>query len=223
MDSPTGYYFPECYLKPAIGPQWSHLYPNSPPPATHYVAESPFFSCSTLASFFSLQRSVVKRKKTYLLPELGNFQFSCEFQTEKYLLAAEKSSIFVLREIKQFPPLYQVKYIVVQKAPEKCCVGHLLKAVCLLRTMTATLYGRQQSRVVSVNKYKHSCSAEMASPWFNYRSCQSRWKNTAPDKARPHSLISHRPFSHPEMHRHPSANSQIKPGDAGILLPQTPR
>lgn len=50
----------------------------------------------------------------------------------------------------------------------------------------------------------------MPSPRFNYRSCQSRWKNTAPDKARPHSLNSHRLYSHPEMHRHPSANSQIK-------------
>lgn len=90
---------------------------------------------------------------------------------------------------------------------EKCHIGHLLKAVCFLHTMAATVYGRQQRRVLSVNKYKHSCSAEMASPWFNYRSCQSRWKNTAPDKSRPHSLISHRPFSHPEMHRHPSAKT----------------
>lgn len=86
----------------------------------------------------------------------------------------------------------------------------LVKSRLLFHTMTATLYGRQQRRVVSVNKYKHCCSAEMASPWFNYRSCQSKWKNTAPDKAQPHSLILHRPFSHLEMHRHPSANSQIK-------------
>lgn len=47
---------------------------------------------------------------------------------------------------------------------------------------------------VSIYKYKHSCSTEMASPWFNYRSCQSGYKNTAPDKACPHSLILHRPF-----------------------------
>lgn len=68
-----------------------------------------------------------------------------------------------------------------------------------------------QSVVVSVYQYKHSCSTEMASPCFNYPSCQLRWKDTAPDKARPHSLILHRPFSHHQMQRRPSANSQMKP------------
>lgn len=127
------------------------------------------------------------------------------------------------KKLGNFASLYKVEDTVLQRVTEKCHKDHLLKAVCFFHTMKATVCARQQSRVVSVNKYKHSCSAEMASPWFNYRSCQSRWKNTAPDKARPHSLILHRSFSHPEMHRHPSANSQIKPRDRGILLPQTPR
>lgn len=70
-----------------------------------------------------------------------------------------------------------------------------------------------QSEVVSAYQYKHSCSAEMASPCFNYPSYQLRWKDTAPDKARPHSLILHRPFSHHQMQRRPSANSQMKPRD----------
>ena len=68
------------------------------------------------------------------------------------------------------------------------------------------------------NKYKHSCSTVTASPWFNYRSCQSRGKNTAPDTTRRHSLILHGPFSHPEAHRHLSANSQTKPWDGGPLV-----
>lgn len=70
-----------------------------------------------------------------------------------------------------------------------------------------------QSKVVGAYQYKHSCSTEMASPCFNYPSYQLRWKDTAPDKARPHSLILHRPFSHHQMQRRPSANSQMKPRD----------
>lgn len=69
------------------------------------------------------------------------------------------------------------------------------------------------SIVVSVYQNKHSCSAEMATSCFNYPSRQLRWKDTAPDKARPHSFILQRLFSHRQMQRRPSANSRMKPRD----------
>lgn len=77
-----------------------------------------------------------------------------------------------------------------------------------------------QSVVVSVYQYKHSCSTAMASPCINYPSCQLRWKDTAPDKARPHSLISHWPFfTPPDVETPFSKQSNETPR---WMLPQTP-
>lgn len=165
---------------------------------------------TTLASF-SLPIAEKWREKTYFLPKIGHIQ------VQKRVLPFSWWVILYLcfAKIKQLSSAIQAKDTAIERMTKKCHIGLFLKSLCFSHTMKATVYGKQQSWVGSLNKYKHSFSTEIASPWFNYRSCQSRWKNMAPDKARPHSLISHGPFSHPEMHRHPSAKSQIKPWDGG--------
>lgn len=160
-----------------------------------------------------------KITKNVLFPPLGHFQFlrsskGCNIFSSVHLC-------FV--KIEKFYSTILCQWQYCSNGDRKMPHKLLVKSSLRFHTMKAAVYSGQQSRVVSVNKYKHSCSAEMASPWFNYLSCQSQWKNTPPDKARPHSLMSYRAFSHPEMHRHPSANSQIKPRDTRILLPKARR
>lgn len=183
MDSLTGYYFLECYFHWIYALGRVIFTPNNPSCITLELLL--FLSTQPLLHFLLAKVRITSEKNTHLLFELSYFQLISSKNMHYFW---KLSSAFSISS--NFPLVCKVRDIGIEMPPVWCVSPH-----------NGSQSGWQSvwhSYQASSSAYIITSSTEMAS-LFNYPSCQLRWKNTASDKACPHSLISHRPFSHHQM------------------------